>query len=242
MTIPRFYINRNISDNIFLGGEEGKQLTKVLRCRKGDIFNIFNDSGTEFSVKIEEIKKDGVSGVVIDRFTPSTETPLHTILCQAIPKGQKMDLVVQKATEIGVKEIRPIITERSMSSLSDNKTERYWKIAKEATEQSGRSKIPVIKEPIDFDDLIESVKPEDMGLLFYPSDERTLKQILRNNMPKGKIYIFIGPEGGFTEKEANIAKSKGIYTVSLGERILRTETCGLAALSIVLYELENRDG
>ncbi len=240
MSIPRFYITEEyIKDgHAVIDGQNLKHLISVLRCRKGDVFNIFDGSGKEYTVEAEEVKSDMVTGKIINIFYPDMEPVPYIILCQSLPKGQKMDFIVEKATEIGVKEIQPLITSRSITSISPQKLERWRKIAKSATQQSGRMTIAEIKEPVTFNDALSLIKPGDTGLLFSRSSV-SLKKILREKGKKSKkIFIFIGPEGDFTEEEISLAMSHNLQTVSLGKRILRTETAGAVALSIILYELE----
>lgn len=240
MSVPRFYITEEyIKDGyITIEGPDLKHLISVLRCRKGDVFDVFDGSGKEYTVEADEVKHDRVTARIIRTDCRDVESSLPVILCQSLPKGQKMDFIVEKATEIGIKEIQPLITSRSITSISPQKLERWRKIAKSATQQSGRMKIAEIKEPVTFNDAISLIKPGDLGLLFSRSSI-SLKKILREKGEKSKkIFIFIGPEGDFTEEEISLALSHNLQTVSLGKRILRTETAGSVALSIILYELE----
>jgi 16S rRNA (uracil1498-N3)-methyltransferase len=239
MSIPRFYITEEyIKDgHAVIDGQNLKHLISVLRCRKGDVFNIFDGSGKEYTVESEEVKPDMVTGKIINIFYPDIEPLPYIILCQSLPKGQKMDFIVEKATEIGVKEIQPLITSRSITSISPQKLERWKKIAKSATQQSGRVKIPEVKEPVTFNKSLSLIKSGDLGLLFCAAS-MPLKKILKEKPLYKKIFIFIGPEGDFTEEEISLALSHNLHTVSLGKRILRTETAGSAALSIILYEME----
>ncbi len=240
MSIPRFYITEEyIKDGlVIIEGPDLKHLVSVLRCRKGDIFDVFNTSNREYTVEAVEVKHDRVTARIIRTEYRYVEPSLQVILCQSLPKGQKMDFIVEKAVEIGIKEIQPVITARSINSISPQKLERWRKIAKSATQQSGRMTIAEIKEPVTFNQSLSLVKPGDLGFLFSLSSI-SLKKMLREKSKKSeKIFIFIGPEGDFTEEEISLAMSHNLQTVSLGKRILRTETAGSVALSIILYELE----
>lgn len=240
MSIPRFYITEEyIKDGyIRIEGSDLKHLVSVLRCRKGDNFKVFDGSGREYTVEADEIKPDRLTARVIRTDCIDTEPSLPLILCQSIPKGQKMDFIVEKAVEIGVKEIQPLITSRSITSISPQKLERWRKIAKSATQQSGRVKMTEIKEPVTFKNSLSLIKPGELGLLFCRSSG-SLKKLLREKGKKSeKIFIFIGPEGDFTEEEISLAISRNLQAVSLGKRILRTETAGSVALAVILYELE----
>jgi len=159
MSIPRFYINQEKikEDKVEITGDHLRHLISVLRCSKGDTFKIFDGSGKEFLVKAEEIKKDRITAEISEITYPETEPASHIILCQAIPKGQKMDLIVQKAVETGVAEIQPVITERSMQSISSGKLLRLQNISRSATEQSGRL-IPVkIHRPATLKEVLEKI-------------------------------------------------------------------------------------
>jgi len=239
MSIPRFYINQEKikEGRVEITGDHLRHLITVLRCRKGDSFKVFDGSGKEFLIKAKEVKKDKVIADIIDVIYPKTEPTLRTILCQAIPKGQKMDLIVQKATETGVAEIQPVITERSMQSISPGKLLRLQNISQSATEQSGRL-IPVkIHMPETLKEVLEKIPSKDRAILFCCKKENIpLKKLLKNFKTEEKIFIFIGPEGDFTEKEIELAESFGVHPAGLGPRILRTETAGTVVLSIILYE------
>jgi len=241
MSTPRFYINTEITEfsPLEISGEEARQLIKVLRCKKGDTFKVFNGSGAEYRVIAEKLTKDSVTVKILDKLFPSTEPDLYVVLCQAIPKAQKMDLIVQKATEIGVKEIQPLITERSLKEISPNKLKRLSKISKEAIEQSGRLKPVKVQSPLIFEEVSNIITNDDLGILFCcRGEERSFKSLLKSLQVKGKIFLLIGPEGDFTEKEVNLFKNNNHHIASLGSRILRTETSGLVALSNIFYELE----
>ncbi|HPZ08234.1 MAG TPA: 16S rRNA (uracil(1498)-N(3))-methyltransferase [Candidatus Eremiobacteraeota bacterium] len=242
MSIPRYYVKEeNIKANyVNITDGDAKHLIRVIRCRKGDIFKIFNDSGKEYSVRATDINQNRVTGEILSITYPDVETFLPVCLCQALTKGQKMDIIVQKGTELGVKEIQPLITSRSIKTVHKQKLERWRKISIAALQQSGRLKPVDIREPVTFEQSLGNIKKEDLGLIFYPG-QNSLKKILQNTTKNRKIFIFIGPEGDFSEKEIEIAKSSGLYPVSLGPRILRTETAGIVALSIILYELENQE-
>ena len=241
MSSSRFFLKTEITNSALLeiSGEEGRQLVNVLRCKKGDIFKVFNGSGCEYTVKAETFKKDIVTVKVINVSYPETEPSISLILCQAIPKGQKMDYIVQKATEIGVTEILPLITERSLKEMSLKKLQRLNKITKEAIEQSGRLKPVSVNPPLTFEQVLKIMKNDDRGIVFSSYEENTpLKLLLKTKEFKGRIFVFIGPEGGFTEEELRLTKKYNLQIASLGPRIFRTETAGLAALSNIIYELE----
>ena len=163
-----------------------------------------------------------------------------------MPKADKLELIIQKTTELGVSTVVPVVTERTVVKFDEKdinkKVERWNKIAQEAGKQSGRQKIPVVEKPIKLKNLIENISKYDILLLPYECEkEMTLKAVLRNLKEKCKnVAIFIGPEGGFSEEEVRLlSKLENVKTVTLGPRILRTETAGIATVAMVLYELQD---
>ncbi|HZK57373.1 MAG TPA: RsmE family RNA methyltransferase, partial [Clostridia bacterium] len=173
------------------------------------------------------------------------EPPIGTVLYQGIPKGNKMDLIIQKTVELGITEIIPVEMERTVVQFGgkrdkQNKAQRWQKIALEASKQCKRGIIPVVYSPISFDEALEHSKKNQLNIMPYENEEkkrfRTVVESLdRSNV--NKIGIWIGPEGGLDEKEVTTATENGVYIITLGPRILRTETAGFAALSLVMYEL-----
>ena len=164
-------------------------------------------------------------------------------IAQGLPKNPKMELIIQKATELGASKIIPVATERSIVKISKEKAagkiDRWQKIAKEAAEQSGRSNIPLIDGITDFDDILNSRDEYDKCVMLWELEkEITLKSFLKRNQKIKSLLVMIGPEGGFSRKETERAKEKGFITVSIGNRILRTETASLAVLSMIDYEFE----
>ena len=179
---------------------------------------------------------------ILHREFGNHEPPISIILYQGLPKSSKMDFIVQKATEIGVKEIYPIITNRTVVKIDNNKKEknkvdRWNKISEEAAKQSKRDIIPKVNSVLSFKEMINILKDEENILVPYENQEGIgIKDIIKKISNK-KIHVIIGPEGGFEEEEIEELKDIGSNTVSLGPRILRTETAGIVALSILLYEL-----
>ena len=217
--------------------EHIKHIVYVLRAKKGDLFKIFDGSGKEYVIKADVVKKNRVTGKIIEVSSPEREPACQIVLCQSIPKGQKMDLIVRKATEIGVFEIQPVITKRSLKVLSESKLKRFEMISQSAIEQSGRLKPVKINPPLTLNEILKKISPPDKGIIFCCTEEsKKIKKVLKELNYDGKIFIFIGPEGDFTQEEIDLSKTFGIIPASLGPRILRTETAGPAVLSIILYE------
>ncbi len=219
-------------------GSDAHYLKDVLRSRVGDELELFDGSGAVYRSKITSIGKEEVITAIISRQSSAAEPAVKVTLAQALPKGSKMDFIVEKCVELGVSRIVPILTERTIGKAA--KPERWQKIAKEAAEQSGRAVVPAISELTTFEDLIKLKINYDLALIPWELEkEIILKQVLTTKLPDHpNILLLIGPEGGFTQQEVAMAKKAGFISVSLGKRILRTETAGMAALAAIMYQLE----
>ncbi len=228
------------SKNITITGEQARYLSLVLRVKPGDSFIVFDGLGNKYTCRIVQSRKKEITAEQITKEPYSVESSISIILAQSIPKGDKMDFIIQKATELGVNNIVPIISERSQIRQT-GKTERWGKIALSAAQQSGREKVPNISRTISYDDFIYScsgASPASTGILLYEEEKRQgLKKILANFKHCKKIVLLVGPEGGFSKNEIDMAIAKDFTSASLGPRILRTETAPIAALSIIQYEL-----
>lgn len=217
---------------ITLSEEDKRYLFKVLRLKPGDPLTVGDGKGNRFIAKIANTEKIEVLDKLADY-----DNQFKLILCQALLKGEKNELIVEKATELGVKKIIPFVSERCVRR-DTNKIERWRKIAKEASEQSRRSTVPEISQIIDFKELIEKV---DNAILFWEKEkEGLLKKLSQLDMDRDICFI-IGPEGGFSEEEVFKAKDKGIHTASLGSRPLRAETAAVAATAVLSFLIENYD-
>jgi len=227
-------------------GEDVKHIYRVLRLEEGEKVVINNLQGEEFLGRISEITKTEVKVVIDEKLEVNNESPLEVHLFQGLPKAAKMDLIVQKGTELGFKEITPIITERVDVKLKGEfkKLDRLERIALEASKQSKRTFIPKINSPISFKELEEELKLMDLVVVPYENAENFGVKSLVKNIDKSinKLGIIIGPEGGFEEEEINKLKDNGAYIVTLGPRILRTETAGFVCGSLLQYELGDLGG
>lgn len=240
----RFFTEKeNISDEIVtIVGEDVKHIKNVLRLNKGDKIVVCDGEAYEYIVEITSLEDALVSGDIIHKELSKSEAPIDIKLYQGLPKSTKMDLIIQKTTELGVKEIVPVITERTVVKLENQKKEqkkleRWNRIALEAAKQSKRGKIPIVRNVLSFKELINHLGNEDFVIVPYEDDSMTgAKEILEKCKSK-KISIVIGPEGGFEKEEISKLKDIGAHVVSLGPRILRTETAGFTAIAIALYEL-----
>ena len=239
----RFFIEPSqvCDGQISIVGPDARQIRTVLRLKKGESLAALDGSGVCYRAEICEIGKDCVTAMVCEVSRPDTEPGIYLTLAQGLPKGEKSDLVIQKGTELGISEYVGIISARSVVQLTDSSSRqtRWRRIAKEASEQCGRVKIPAISDIIGFSDALELIGKHDLAIMAWEEESATLlSSVLRDNSSVKTVVLFIGPEGGFTPDEANAAKSAGAKLVSLGRRVLRTETAALAASAIILNELE----
>ena len=265
--MPRIYLPINhIKDNrISITDEKAHHLTSVLRCRKGDELIVLDGKGNCFRTTILKADRREIIADVIKRFPCDTESHINITLVQGILKGEKMDIIIQKTTELGVNEIIPVVTERSQLRET-RKVTRWRKIAEEGSRQSGRSVVPVIREPVEFKKYFATHDPKYkfQGFIFFEEDGmklseavEILKQRSHSTLPsplpsregklpsplvgegkgEGGLFVLIGPEGGFTKKEIDLATERGLHVISLGKRILRAETAAISAVTLVQYLL-----
>lgn len=239
----RFFVNKSqiYQNKVKILGKDVKHIKDVLRLKYKDKIEIVSGNKT-YLCEILEIKPDNIILLILDSFQGKNEPPVHIVLYQGIPKGDKMDFIIQKSTEIGVKEIYPVITNRTIVKIKgrkkeQKKIERWRSISEEAAKQSKRDAIPIVNNVISYDEMVNILKGEENIIIPYEAEENnTLKETLKNTK-NGKIHIIIGPEGGFEEEEIDTIRSIGGKSVTLGPRIFRTETAGLVVMSIALYEL-----
>jgi len=204
------------------------QLKKVLRIDTGDNLILLDNSGKEYLVKVENISKEVLKGVVEDVKENQNEPELKITLYQAICKKDKFEWVLQKGTEVGISGFVPMITERT-EKLGLNR-ERLEKVLKEAAEQSERGIIPKLGDAQNFEDIIKNV-PENKIVLDKSGESMKNYSLTANRYT---LSLFVGPEGGFTEQELELAKNYGAKIISLGKTVLRTETAGLVTAAILL--------
>lgn len=230
-------------------GDDVKHLYKVLRLNEGDIIVLNNCDGEEFLAKINSISKQEVIVDIQEKLEINNESEVEIYLFQGLPKAQKMDLIVQKGTELGISKFIPTLTERVDIKLKGDfkKLDRLNRIALEAAKQSKRTIIPKVSDPIDFEEALSEMKSLDLVIVPYENAENFgIKTLFKDEgIDTSKIKtvgILVGPEGGFELNEINSLKENGAYIVTLGSRILRTETAGFVATSLVQYELGDLGG
>ncbi|MCP2240585.1 16S rRNA (uracil(1498)-N(3))-methyltransferase [Thermoanaerobacterium thermosaccharolyticum] len=234
--------NEDIKDGIArINGDDAHHIINVLRFKIGTKLIISNGKN-QYIVTILDIENSSVILKIIEEYNQVVESPINITLYQGLPKSDKMDLIIQKCTEIGIKKIVPVETEFSTIKIKEkniyNKINRWKKISLEASKQSGRSIVPDVLVPVGFKDALESLNEFDLCLIPYEKETNMrLKDVLKKNFNAKNICVFIGPEGGFSENEIMAAIEYGAIPVTLGPRILRTETAGIVTSSIILYEL-----
>lgn len=241
--MPKFFIDKNDIKNekITITGQDALHISKVLRTEVGEILTLCDGEGTDFTARVTACSKECVSLDVLDSYACLSEPEISVTIFQGLPKQGKMDYIIEKCTELGVDRIVPVATMRSVVKINDKKSEekkleRWRKIAAESVKQCGRGKIPTITDIMDVDEAIEFSKSLDLTIAAYECEKETsIKSVLSSHTPKS-VGIFIGPEGGLDDSEVKKFIVSGIKTVTLGKRILRTETAGHTVLTAVMYE------
>lgn len=227
--------------------DDAVHISKVLRMECGDKIIVFDGTGYEYIAELIKIEKEKSTANILERSLSELEPEIKVTLFQGIPKSDKLEIIVQKAVELGVHDIVPVKTTRSVAKIADDKKgqqkiERLNKISKEAAKQCGRGLVPKVSMPVTFNVMAENLKNFDLSIMFYEElghdGRKNLKDILRANKDAVSIAVLIGPEGGFSPSEAeNIQNMDGkTFCAGLGKRILRTETAGSTALSVIMYE------
>lgn len=244
--MPRFFVTRSQvqNDEIVIQGNDVNHIKNVLRMSPGDELSLSDGEGMDYFCKIKSIEREEVRLSIENSWTSYVELPVKLYLFQGLPKGDKMELIIQKAVELGAFEIIPVRTKRAIVKLDDKKEAkkiaRWQQIAESGAKQSGRGLIPEIKSVMGFSEALAYAKSLDAALIPYEKAEgiQKTREIVHGLKGKKSVGIFIGPEGGFDEKEVEEALEMGIVPVTLGRRILRTETAGLTMLSILMFEFE----
>jgi 16S rRNA (uracil1498-N3)-methyltransferase len=238
MRLTRVYVEAPVTagKRVVVEGSAVNHITRVLRLRSGDALTVFDGSGGEFGARIEEFRKDAVVVAVEEHRPLDRESPLTLTLAQGISRGERMDWIIQKATELGTSKIVPLFTKRSMVRLDERQAERkiqHWRaIAVAACEQCGRNKVPELVTPIDFFDVLPADSSGATRLLLSPTGDLRIEDL--QDTAKA-ITVLIGPEGGLDDVEQEAALAAGFKAVRLGPRVLRTETAAVAALTIIQH-------
>lgn len=238
MANPRFYCDPKTSDKLALGAQiklpenAAIHATRALRLEVGDKIALFNGDGQDYQADLTFIKKGDVSAKITSIKKVDNESPIKVILAQAISSGDRMDFTIQKAVEMGVTEIQPIASQRSVVKLSGERAEKrreHWQnVVNSACEQSGRAFVPQVAMPASLANWLASKPDAQTKVTLAPTAEVSFKEL---PTPTGNICLLVGAEGGLTEDEISLAESQGFTPVRLGKRILRTETAPLAAIA-----------
>lgn len=241
----RFFVtNENVfKDSIIVTGENVQHIKKVLRLQSGDKIILCDGEGNDYHVSIESMDKHEIRTAILGREDSKGEPGIDAVLYQGIPKSAKMDLIIQKCTELGIKRIVPVSTARTVVKLESEKderkkVERWTKIAEEAAKQSGRGRIPIVEMPMSFNEALKDAASLEKVVIPYELEGSLSIRAALEKDKAGSIGFFIGPEGGFEVNEIEKAQAAGILPVTLGKRILRTETAGVAVLACIMYEYD----
>ncbi len=241
--MPKFFVSPDkiVDNKIIIDTDDVLHIKRVLRLSIGDKIIVCDSAGTDYTATISMIADKHIECNVINSVKNDTESNIKVTLYQALPKASKMEFIIQKTTELGIVRVVPCTLSRCVVRLDGKdaakKVERWQKISDEAAKQSGRGIIPEISPVMSFGDAVEEMQKSDLCFVPYESAEDIRLKPVLNSTPAKTIGYMIGPEGGFSPEEAEYLKNRGIPLVSLGKRILRTETAGMAVLSMLMYEL-----
>ncbi|GAA0135953.1 16S rRNA (uracil(1498)-N(3))-methyltransferase [Paenibacillus sp. YSY-4.3] len=232
---------------VSITGEDARHIGKVMRSKPEDKLIVSDGIAREALVEITEIEAQEVKARIIEMLEASGEPRVQVTIAQSLPKGDKMEIVIQKCTEIGASSFLPFMSERTVVQYDPRKEEkralRWRKIAKEAAEQAHRSRVPAVDSPATWKELLGKLPEYDLACVCYEKEHgQQLRDVLKpfseriGDGTKPRVLVAIGPEGGFTEQEIAQLEAAGAVSIGLGRRILRTETAGMAALTCIMYE------
>lgn len=240
---PRIFVApEQIKDGLVaVKGPDVGHLSRVLRLGPGDALTVLDGRGKSYEAVIEAVRKGEIVCSIVQELPAPQRPPIRVTLVQGLPKGDKMDFIIQKGTELGVSRVIPLICRRTVVRLEDSgvnkKRERWQRIACEAASQCGRPDVPEVDTPAAWGPVLAGLPERAAALILWEEEkDLSLKEFLRENSSSREIVVFIGPEGGFAGEEIVQARERGVRPVTLGPRILRTETAGLAVLTMVLYQ------
>ena len=234
-----------LAQSVAIGKEvviEGPPLEALLfqGGRVGSVLTVTDSEGKDFRGRVLSLSDRRASLRIFEVFQSSAESAVEIVLLQALPEKERIELIIQKATELGASAIVPFKSKRSISleerDAKQKKSHRWQEIAIKAVQQSRRGKVPKVEAYRSFEEALELGRGEGLKLLLWEKEGEPLKKILRSHLSR-KIYAIVGPEGGFTEGEVKLAKERGFIPIKLGQRILRTETAAITLIGILQYEL-----
>ena len=240
----RFFISKSDiqSDEVVLGGDQAHQIRNVLRIKPDERIIVLDNTGCEYEVVLTSVDKEKTVGRIESQRPAAGEPQTRLTLYQSLLARDKFELVLQKCTEVGVSQFVPIVTQRSLvrdaDTVTPKKLTRWRRIITEAAEQSHRGRIPDLAAPIKFEEALSQLNTFGYSLIASPGEQQmSLQKALRSNNKPQTIALLIGPEGGFTEQEKINAINAGAVPISLGPRILRTETAAMVTAALILHEL-----
>jgi 16S rRNA (uracil1498-N3)-methyltransferase len=234
------------AEEAVLEGSIARQISKVLRLKIGDAIALLDGLGNVYHAEIAAISAETVRARILSKETSVNEPSLRLVLASCVPKSDRTELIVQKCTELGISELVLVRSERTVVRLDesgqDKKLDRLRKIATEAAEQCGRSIVPRIRGVVSFSELVEMIGEFPLAVIAWEEEETSvsLREALRAKAGVESVLLVIGPEGGLTEREVELAKSAGAVSVSFGGRVLRTDTAAIAGCAALMYELEGQ--
>lgn len=233
----RFFAKPENETSILIEGKDAKHISKVLRLDVNDEIIVCDGNGTDFLCKISNIDKNNVYTKIISKEVNIAEPKLRITLYQGVPKAGKMEYIVQKGTELGAAKFVPVDFSRSVAKMqNESRVVRLNKVAEEAAKQSGRGIVPIVENQMKFTDMISELRNYDSVIVPYESEKKlSLKDALKDTEGKD-IAVVIGPEGGFEIEEIDALNNIGAKIVTLGKRILRTETAGMATIAMIMYD------
>lgn len=241
--MPRFFVAPFFGDETTIAGEDGRHIARSLRMKMGEPLTLCDGQGTDYQCEITGFSGDEVFVRVLERIASHSEPSVKVTVYQGIPKGDKMDSIVQKAVELGAAEIVPVYMRRCVSRPDEKsaakKAARWQKIAEEAAKQSGRGCLPQVLLPMEFSKAAKRASENGPVLLFYEGGGKPLSEAVSSGWKS--VSFFIGPEGGVDEEEVRILMEEGACKATLGPRILRTETAPLAALTAIMLLTGNME-
>ncbi|MDY3972122.1 MAG: 16S rRNA (uracil(1498)-N(3))-methyltransferase [Clostridia bacterium] len=243
--MPKFFVTQDkITENqIIIDTEDVAHISRVLRLGIGDHVTVCDSHGTDYEAEIAEMEQKQIVCSITEKRASESEPNIKVTLFQGLPKASKMEYIIQKTTELGISEIVPVKLSRCVVKIDNKKDERkkldrWQKISEAAAKQSGRGIVPQISEIMTLDEVIKRSKEFDLFFVPYECEEqKTLKEVLLSRSDIKTVGFIIGPEGGFDPAETEKLRENGIDTVTLGKRILRTETAGEAVLAMTMYEI-----
>lgn len=253
--MPKFFVNNEqvTEKEIIIMGEDVNHIKNVLRLKTGDKINICNtDNSNNYLTEIIKEENDHIICKILQIQESISESNIHLHIIQGLPKAEKMELIIEKCVELGVKELTPVLMKRCVVKLDEKsktkKVARWQKISETAAKQSGRDIIPKINNVIVLENIYKLLENYDIVLVAYENEKNNslkqeiikLKKAMTENLKMQlKVAIIIGPEGGIEEKEVEFLKNNGAHIITLGNRILRTETVALSVSSVIMYEFDN---